>query len=134
MAFIKENPRSDYSYYNVVETVYKDGDPRHNELRYIEVDLDEIDPSLLPDFYELLVEHDYDFAADQDYQSQYALEEITPTQAVDYGPVAALHAIAEKLELPSVLESHFQPKSGGPPLGDLLLIQIHRSVSRSPQH
>ncbi len=35
MAFIKENPRSDYSYYNVVETVYKDGDPRHNELRYI---------------------------------------------------------------------------------------------------
>ena len=138
MAFIKENPRSDYSYYNVVETVYKDGDPRHNELRYIgrpeklspqerrevEVDLIEIDPSLLPDFYELLVQYDYDFTADQDYQSQYPLEEITPTEAVDYGPVAALHAIAEKLELPSVLESHLQPKGGGPPLGDLLLIQI----------
>lgn len=138
MAFIKANPRSGHTYYNVVETVYEDSDPRHNELLYIgrpdklspeqrrtiEVDLAEIDPSLLPDFYELLVEHDYDFTADHDHQSQYPLEEITPTRAVDYGPVAALHAIAEKLELDSVLETQLQPKGGGPPLGKLLLIQI----------
>lgn len=138
MAYIKSNPRRDHVYYNVVESVWEDGTSQQNQLLYlgrldnitpeerrdIEVDLAEIDPSLLPDFYELLVEHDYEFTADSDYQTQYPLEEITPTQAVDYGPVAALHAIAEKLELPSVLESHLQPKGGGPPLGDLLLIQI----------
>jgi transposase len=138
MAFIKSNPRSGYVYYNVVESVRKDGVPQHEDLYYIgrlddispderreiEVDLAEIDPSLLPDFYDILVDHDYDFTADPDYQAQYPLEEITPTEAVDYGPVAALHAIAEKLELRSVLEAHLQPKGGGPPLGDLLLIQI----------
>lgn len=138
MAFIKSNPRSGYVYYNVVESVRKDGVPQHEDLYYIgrldditpderreiEVDLAEIDPSLLPDFYDILVDHDYDFTADPDYQAQYPLEEITPTQAVDYGPIAALHAIAEKLELRSVLESHLQPKGGGPPLGDLLLIQV----------
>ena len=138
MVFIKANPRRDHVYYNVVESVWEDGTSQQNQLLYlgrldnitpeerrdIEVDLAEIDPSLLPDFYDLLVEHDYDFTADSDYQTQYPLEEITPTQAVDYGPVAALHAIAEKLKLPSVLESHLQPKGGGPPLGDLLLIQI----------
>jgi transposase len=138
MAFLKANKRRGYSYYSVVETVREDGEPRHNDLLYLgrldtltpaerrefEVDLAEIDPSLLPDFSELLVKHDYDFTADTDYHSQYPLEDITPTQAVDYGPVAALHAIAEKLELQTVLEQQLQPKGGGPPLGTLLLIQI----------
>jgi transposase len=91
--------------------------------RELEVELTELDPSLLPDFYELLVEYDYDFTADTDYQSQYPLEEITPKQAVDYGPVAALHAIAEKLEVDAVLDDHLQPKGGGPPLGKLYLLQ-----------
>jgi ribosomal 50S subunit-associated protein YjgA (DUF615 family) len=35
MAFIKANPRRDHVYYNVVETVREDGEPRHNELLYI---------------------------------------------------------------------------------------------------
>jgi transposase len=138
VTYIKANPRRDRIYYNVVESVWEDGTSQQNQLLYlgrldditpeerreIEVDLAEIDPSLLPDFYEILVEHDYDFTADSDYQQQYPLDEITPTQAVDFGPVAALHAIAEKLELRSVLETHLQPKGGGPPLGKLLLIQV----------
>lgn len=138
MAFIKSNPRSDYTYYNVVETVYEEGEPRHNELLYIgridtlsaddrlqiERDLTDIDPSLVADFVELLLEHDYEFSRDEASQAHYPLEEIRPTKAVDYGPVAALHATAEKLALPAILEEHLQPKGGGPPLGDLLLIQI----------
>lgn len=91
--------------------------------RELEVELTELDPALLPDFYELLVEHNYDFEGDTDYQSQYPLEEVTPKQAVDYGPVAALHAIAEKLEVDAVLDEHLQPKGGGPPLGKLYLLQ-----------
>jgi transposase len=136
--YIRKRTRRGHTYYSVVKGERCNGTVRQHQVynigridkitpedrREIESDLAELDPALLPDFYELLVEHEYDFTADQDYQSQYPLEEITPTQAVDYGPVAALHAIAEKLELPSVLESHLLPKGGGPPLGDLLLIQI----------
>lgn len=138
MAYIKANERRDYVYYNVVESVWEDGVSRQNQLLYLgrldditpeerrefEVDLAEIDPSLLSDFYDYLVEHDYDFEADADYQTQYPLEEITPKQAVDYGPVAALHAIAEKLGVESVLNEELQPKGGGPPLGKLYLLQI----------
>lgn len=142
MAYIKANERRDYVYYNVVESVWEDGISRQNQLLYLgrldnitpeerrefEVNLAEIDPSLLSDFYDYLVKHDYDFEADTDYQSEtkskYPLEEITPQRAVDYGPVAALHAIADKLELDAVLEKHLQPKGGGPPLGKLFVIQI----------
>jgi transposase len=137
MAFIKPNPRNNAIYYNVVEGVYEDGQTYHNQVLYLgrldnltpkerrefEVDLTEIDPSLLSDFYDLLVKHDYNFEADTDYQSQYPLEEITPKQAVDYGPVAALHAIGEKLGVESVLDEQLQPKGGGPPLGKLYLLQ-----------
>ncbi|WP_449271489.1 IS1634 family transposase [Halococcus thailandensis] len=138
MAYIKANERRDYVYYNVVESVWEDGVSRQNQLLYLgrldnitpqerrefEVDLAEIDPSLLSDFYEYLVEHNYDFDADTDYQSQYPLEEIVPKKAVDYGPVAALHATAEKLGIDAVLQNQLQPKGGGPPLGKLLLVQI----------
>jgi len=71
-----------------------------------------------------MVEQGYDFTADHDFHSRYPLEEITLTKAVDYGPVAVLHAVAEKLDLRHVLKSHLQSKGGGPPLGKLLLIQI----------
>jgi transposase len=136
--YIRKRTRRGHDYYAVVEgercgdtvrqhQVHNIGridsiTPEHR--RELEVELAELDPSLLPDFYELLVEHDYDFTADEDYQTQYPLEEITPKQAVDYGPVAALHAIAEKLGVESVLNEELQPKGGGPPLGKLYLLQI----------
>jgi transposase len=137
MAYFRDNKRRNHTYYNLVETIQTEDGPRQNQLLYIgrldtltpekrrevEVELAELDPSLLPDFYELLLEHDYDFTADKDYQSQYPLEEITPKQAVDYGPVAALHAIGEKLGVESVLDEQLQPKGGGPPLGKLYLLQ-----------
>lgn len=136
MVFIKANKRRDQVYYNVVETVQTEEGSRHKELLYlgrldnltpeerrsIEVDLAEIDPDLVVRFNELLVEHDHQFTQ-QPEKGRYTLDEINPQRALDYGPVAALTAVAEKLELASVLEENLPPKGGGPPLGKLLLVQ-----------
>lgn len=135
MAYFKANPRRGHTYYNLVETVQTEEGPRQQQLLYIgridtltpedrreiELQLAEVDPSLVPEFTELMVEHGYEFSQDE---VQYSLDEISPIDAVDYGPVAALHAVAEKLDLRHVLETHLQPKGGGPPLGKLLLVQI----------
>ena len=135
MAYFKANPRRGHTYYNLVETVQTEEGPRQQQLLYIgridtltpedrreiERQLAEVEPSLVPEFTELLVEHGYEFSLDE---VRYSLNQISPIDAVDYGPVAALHAVAEKLDLRHVLETHLQPKGGGPPLGKLLLIQI----------
>lgn len=141
MAYFKPNPRRGHTYYNVVETVQTEKGPRQQEVLYvgrigtltpedrwkIERQLTEVDPSLLPDFSELLVEHGYDFSVDA---RRHPLENISAINALDFGPVAALHAVAEKLGLRAVLETHFESKGGGPRLGNLLLIQtIARSLN-----
>lgn len=134
VAYFKPNPRRGHTYYNVVETVQTEEGPRQQEVLYvgridtltpedrwkIERQLTDLDPSLLPDFSELLVEHGYDFSVDA---RRHPLEDISAINALDFGPVAALHAVAEKLGLRAVLETQFKSKGGGPSLGKLLLIQ-----------
>ena len=138
--FIRKNPRKDHVYYNVVKGIRKEGTVKQEQVAYIgrvdtmtperrqkiETELRELEEGeeLLRDFRELLIEHDYDFASDPAFADGYPLDEIDVKNAVDYGPVAALHATAEKLDLQHVLETHFPPKGGGPSLGKLLLIQI----------
>lgn len=133
MAFFRGNDRRGHTYYNVVETIQTEDGPRQDQLLYIgridklepadrrsiQSELADIDPSLLPDFFELLVEHGHDFSGDD---PSYPLDAITPTSAVDYGPVAALHAVAEHLGVREVLDRHCDPKGGGPPLSKLLLV------------
>lgn len=138
--FIRNNPRKGHDYYNVVRGVREEGTIKQEQVVYIgrvdtmtperrrEIeaelrDLDEVD-ELLGEFRELLIEHDYDFPTDEEFTEGYALDEITPTQAVDYGPVRAVHAMAEKLKLEDLLEEHMMPKGGGPPLAKLQLILI----------
>lgn len=76
MGFLRGNERRGNTYCNMVAPVRTEDGPRQDQLCYIgridtitpaerrtiEIELADIDPSLLPDFTELLVEHDYDFS------------------------------------------------------------------------
>lgn len=130
--FIRKRTRKGNEYYGVVESERCDDTVRQRYVlnigridtmtperrKEVEADLAELEegPKLIRRFRELLLEHGY---TDEVYFGS----EISPKEALDYGPVAALTAVAEKLELASVLEESLPPKGGGPPLGKLLLVQ-----------
>ena len=63
----------------------------------------ESDPYLVVRFNEFPVAHEHGFAAEPD-ESCYTFEGINPQRGPDYGPVAALSAVADKLDLSTVLE------------------------------
>lgn len=138
MVYIKANERRGNVYYNVIESVWEDGKSQKRQRLYLgrldditpeeraefEADLIELDPTLLPDFYEILLEHDYEFSPEEVVSDGRTIEEIEPIEAVDYGTVRALHSVAERLDLEKTLEANLEPKGGGPPLGKLLLTLI----------
>lgn len=137
MVFFKQNPSGNYVYYNVVKSVRTESGPSHEPVIYlgridklspaerwqVENKLADLDPSLISEFHELLADEGYDFS--QERQTRLCdLNVVEPTQALDYGPVRALHAMAEKVELEELLEAHMQPKGAGPSLAKLHLVLI----------
>lgn len=137
MAFFKENPSGNYVYYTVVKSVRTEDGPSHEDLLYIgridtltpperwqtEQQLAEIDSTLIPEFHRLLDEHGYEFTKEREFR-RCELDDVEPTEAVDYGPVRAVHSVSEKLGLEDLLSEHMTPKGGGPPLAKLHQILI----------
>lgn len=138
--FIRKNPRKNHVYYNVVKGVREEGAVKQEQVLYIgrvdnmtperrrevEAKLRELEDGaeLLRDFRTLLIEHDYDFFGDPAFGEGHSLDEIDVKNALDYGPVRALHAMAEKMDLGALLEAHMEPKGAGPSLSKLHLVLI----------
>lgn len=139
--FIRKNSRRGHKYYNVVRGFREEGTVKQEQVLYIgridtmtpdqrretEADLRELEDGeeLLKEFRTLLIEHDYDFTADEEFTNGYSLDQLTPTKAVDYGPVRAIHSVSEKLGLENLLAEQMTPKGGGPSLAKLHLITIY---------
>jgi hypothetical protein len=91
---------------------------------HYEQQLATIDPTLVPDFHQLLDEEGYKFEQERE-TNRCELGDVEPIDAVNYGPVRAVRAVSEKLGLEDLLAEHMAPKSGGPPLAKLQLVMIY---------